>query len=327
MKRITYIVSVLLVAYVAFVSCEREDVERPEEMGGRPIEFVVESEWPEMTKATTSIDAFNVWGNWAKDPNDVSNTSVIEEDVWGRAGTKVIKYGNTWMATEGAEWYQGYYNFAAIYPSYFTGFQEASYTQNQTDENSVTRYSDLLTINLGEDGLDLSADQVNMMYAFSCVDNSNNDASAVNLRFTHAFALLTVKLQSKSGSYPAITKVSVYGIHSKIYGNIEFEHVQELDGTLLKQSVVKNNLSQLLRDHSSVLSTQSTPYAEFTFGSSMSGEEVTIIDKLIVFPETLSAACSLRVKLECASGDTIYTEIDSGQWSSGSNNVYVLAIE
>ena len=79
---------------VAFISCERDDMKRPDEQNGRPIEFVVESEWPEMTKSLISNSddikgvGFKVWGVKSSD-SDGSNS----ESVFGEDGTSVLVGG------------------------------------------------------------------------------------------------------------------------------------------------------------------------------------------------------------------------------------------
>lgn len=322
MKRIIYIVSALLVTCVAFISCEREDVARPEEYGGRPIEFIVESEWPEMTKAASSIDAFKVWGNWTKDPNDVSNTAGIKEAVFGAVGANVNKYGNTWALTQDADWHQGYYNFAAVYPSSLSGYQAATFGKVVIEDQNVHKYTDLLTLDLGNEGLDLSSTQTDLMYAFSCINNAGNDASAVTLLFKHAFARVTVKI-SYTESEPTVNSFIIYGIHNKINGELKFRYEQMGYGEDALWTSI-DNISELLSAEE--VSTEEAPY--YTGSSFTSADdEIVLVDNLLVFPEALSKSCYLGIKTNVTIGGQtkdVYANVASGEWVSGGSYVYKL---
>lgn len=325
MKRIIYIASVLLLASFAFISCEREDVARPDDQGGRPIEFVVESEWPEMTKAASTIDAFKVWGNWTKDPNDVSNTTGIKEAVFGTSGANVNKYGNTWVLTQEADWHQGYYNFAAVYPSSLSGFQAATFNKVVVEEQNVHKFTDLLTLDLGDEGLDLSSTQTDLMYAFSCINNAGNDASAVSLMFKHAFARVTVKM-AYTESEPIVNSFIIYGIHSKINGELKFRHEQTGYG---EDAVITSidNISELLSVEE--VTTEGDPY--YTGSSFTSADdEIVLAKNLLVFPEILSKTCYLGIKMNVTiDGQTkdVYASVTLGKWVSGGSYVYTLAAD
>ena len=322
MKRIIHIAAVLTLICAAFISCEREDMERPDEQNGRPIEFVVESEWPEMTKAATTINAFKVWGNWTKDPNDASNTSGIKEVVFGTTGAAVNKYGDSWVLTQEADWHQGYYNFAAVSPSSFSGSQDATFNMVKVGDQNVPRYTNLLTIDLGEDGLDLSNTQTDLMYAFSCVNNSGNDASAVSLMFKHAFARVTVKL-GYTESEPIVNSFIIYGIHTRINGELKFRYEQTGYGVSAVRTNI-DNITELLSEGE--VSTEAAPY--YTGNSFTSADdEIILVDNLLVFPETFSNTCYLGIKMNITiDGQTkdVYANVTSGEWVSGESYMYKL---
>ena len=313
----------LLLACAAFISCERDDVRRPEDVGGgRPIEFIVESEWPEMTKATTGIEAFKAWGSWTRDPDDASNTAGIREAVLGTAGAAVNKYGNTWVLTQEADWFQGYYNFAAVSPASLSGSQAATFNMVAVGEQNVQRYTNLLTLDLEDEGLDLANTQTDVMYAFSCIDNSGNDASAVSLLFKHAFARITVKL-GYTESEPTVNSFIIYGIHTKINGKLKFRYEQTGYGASAVRTNI-DNISELLSQGE--VSTEETPY--YT-GSSFSSadDEIVLAYNLLVFPETLSTSCYLGIKMNVTiDGQTkdVYANVTSGDWVSGGSYVYKL---
>lgn len=323
MNRIIYILSVLLLVCVAFISCEHEDVARLDDLGGgRPIEFIVESEWPEMTKAATSIESFKVWGDWTKDPNDLSNTAGIKESVFGVAGARVNKYGNTWALTQEADWHQGYYNFAAVYPSTLSGYQAATFGKVVVDEQNVHKYTDLLTLDLGDEGLNLSSTQTDLMYAFSCINNAGNDASAVSLMFKHAFARVTVKL-AYTESEPTVNNFIIYGIHSKINGELKFRYEQMGYGEDAVWTSI-DNISELLSAEE--VSTEEAPY--YTGSSFTSADdEIVLANNLLVFPEAFSKSCYLGIKMNVTiDGQTkdVYANVTSGEWVSGGSYVYTL---
>ena len=307
---------------VAFISCEREDMERPDEQNGRPIEFVVESEWPEMTKAASTINAFKVWGNWTKDPNDISNTSGIQEAVFGTTGAAVNKYGNTWVLTQDADWFQGYYNFAAVSPSFLSGSQAATFNMVTVGEQNVQRYTNLLTLDLGDEGLDLSSTQTDLMYAFSCINNSSNDADAVSLMFKHAFARVTVKL-GYTESEPTVNSFIIYGIHTRINGELKFRYEQTGYGVSAVRTNI-DNITELLSEGE--VSTEAAPY--YTGNSFTSADdEIILVDNLLVFPETFSNTCYLGIKMNVTiDGQTkdVYANVTSGEWVSGESYVYKL---
>ena len=354
MKGIRYILS-LLVLIVTTISCERDDDHRyPMQGAGRPIQFSVKSEWPVITKSAIGSlndlknDGFVVWANWTKDPNDKLNYAGDNEKVvFGINGTKVNAYDdgdNTfqpnqdtddkWICEEEQEWNRGYYNFTAALPtSAFgekaqinSGILTSSFKQTKDEDKSAsTEYSSLITLELNENGFDLSRSQIDLMYAFHNEDNSAEASSAVNLNFEHAFSLINIQL-SYSNLIPYVDKVTLYGIHNKIYGDLKYRRDVSIDGDEVK-TVNTNNIYELLAYGD--ISTSQIPYAVYTYtGSDFTYTvpgTINIVENLLVFPETLSQQCAMRIEIDChvaGRARTIYTEISSGSWKSGESYTY-----
>lgn len=345
MKRIIYIVSVLLVACSTFISCEREDERLPDDSnGGRPIEFVVESEWPEMTKAIINDMSgikeagFNVWGSWCQDPNDDSYYTDTQYDVFGKRGTTVIAEENNisegfqWVCGYEAEWHRGYYNFAATLPAgALEGTQNSSFNKITDMSGTTLKYTSVLTLDLPKNGFDLANSQTDLMYAFSCVDNSKETSEAVKLHFMHAFASLSIRITSAEGQLPVIEEATVYGIHNNIKGQLRYSHeFTHANGE--STATIQSNLDYLISE--AEITNIDNPYFSVKSNelSYIDSDVLSLVEDLIIFPETLSANCSLKIKIDYKENEddellkTVYAEVKEGNWKSGEKYVYLLQI-
>lgn len=295
----------LLTSIFAVISCEREDIARcPIQETGRPIEFAVENDWPEITKSlinsTEDIkeEGFRAWG--------VKTPDYGESFVFGDDGTGVYYKEGKWRSEVVKDWQIANYSFAAILPpSEFDG-----------------RYSEkTLTLDLGEAGFSLADNQKDLMYAFCDVDNTKNEAKSVDFVFNHAFSSLDIRLK-RNGAF--VTKVMLYGIHNKIQGELEFFYTSE---------GISTNLKEILADKT----TQDSPYylksySEVGQGFNYSTDEISIIkdlyspEPLLVFPEDLSFTPLKIVVGLFYQGKSIElsAEINTGEWSPGLSYVYVL---
>ena len=354
MKGIRYIL-ILLALSVVVISCEREDDHRyPMQGTGKLIQFSAESEWPDITKSAVGSlndlknDGFVVWANWTKDPNDKSNYAGDNEQiVFGINGTNVNASDNgdsifnpnqdpddQWICEEEQEWHKGYYNFAAALPASAygenaqinSGILTSSFKKTKNaDNSSSTEYSSLITLELNEQGFDLSRNQIDLMYAFHNEDNSAETSSTVSLDFAHAFSLINIQL-SYNNLIPYVDKVTLYGIHNKVHGDLKYRRDMIIVGEEV-QTINTNNLSELLT-HAS-LSTSKDPYAVYTYKGTdfnyTTPGTITLIENLLVFPETLSQQCSLCIAIDCHVAGrirTIYTVISSGSWKPGRSYTY-----
>ena len=328
----------LLILTVA--SCELTDKQPQIITGnGREIVFKAESDWPAVTRlAITDIDdikseGFKVWGTWTKDPNDnyyyINNTDV----VFGASGSTVSYNNNLWKPDYTSEWYKGYYNFAEILPSsHFNVTYSSTFDKISSESQTAIEYTNQFTIDLGEEGYDLSRSQGDLMYAFANVDNSSEEASTVNLHFNHAFSLIDVKLSFIEDPV-YIKEVSIYGIHNSIRGELIYTQEELIvDNKSEGRSVeidTANNLSELLANGN--LTTSTNPYVKYEYDINDFDQEshstFTIADDLLVFPETLSQDYPLTIQITCLTGDaekTIYAVFDNGSWLPGKSYTYIL---
>lgn len=353
MKGLRYIL-ILLTFCMAAISCEREDdLSYPSEGTGRPIVFSAETVWPDITRAVIGSlndlqdDGFVVWAAWSKDPDDDSH---YQDDtaayIFGTQGSVVYASDDgdglfqpdndsddRWVCEEEREWNRGYYNFAALIPStsfsgedpLFSGTLTSSFDKSSSGNSITTSFSSLMTISLGDNGFNLAQKQIDLMYAFHNEDNSDESSSGVNLNFLHAFSLIDIKL-SFDRKIPYVNKVTVYGIHSTIYGNLLYRRTQNnTNGNVEVASA--NNMAELLS--TAEASTANVPYATYTYQSSdftyTTPGVITVVDDLLVFPEVLSANNALCIEIECVvngSRRTLYTEVSSGIWEPGHTYTY-----
>ena len=311
MKDLRYIL-ILLTFCMAAISCKREDGPRyPAEGTGRPIVFTAVTEWPEMTKAVinTTDDikdvGFRIWGNWRQDVDGKDKHA-----VFGTSGTDVSFRNNSWTCSDEQSWYKGYYGFAAMLPaSQFTG----TYTGNK------------LVLDPGDSGLDLAATQTDLMYAFCNVDNTEGDASTVDLVFNHAFSLLDIRLK-RNGAF--VTNVMLYGIHRKTTGPLEYSHASSIG----EAGEITSNMDEILSD----VTTEDSPYYIKTYptgsGFNYSNNEISLLKgsgisgPLLVFPEDLTLT-PLKIVIGLSvngQAKEIRTEVNTGEWTPGATYAYVL---
>ena len=268
------------------------------------------SEWPEISKAVVNTSdnikeiGFNVWSNLTLE----SNADDVHP-VYGEDGTIVSHQNGLWKCTNEQSWYKGYYEFAAaLPPSLFSG----SYS------NST------LTLNTGSDGYDLASRQDDLMYAFSNVDNSNGDASVVNMVFNHAFALLDIRIQSGAPfASQSIygTKLTLYGIHRKMIG--------QLNITVSNESETSTNLNEILAEKT----TEESPYYYLPYtatqGFNYGSNTISFFpNKLLVFPEDLEESpLTITIGLNRSGQEVLISHtISEGEWAPGSTNVYIFSI-
>lgn len=328
MRKVIHIASAFMAAVLAFISCERADVNRPDvQEGGRPIQFTVESEWPEITKAVITdvegmkAEGFRVWSDWHQDSTDEYYYQG-KARVYGEDGTGVnASETGTWNSDKEGDWYKGYYTFAAVHPASIAG----THTSTFTKETSTT-YSNSLSLVLRD--FHLGNSQTDLMYAFANVDNSAENASVVSLNFSHLFALLTIRISATSTqNLPRVKRISIYGIHSTLKGSLTITHTATSDS----DQTVESNMNDVLA--AATLSSEDVPYwsqeydeSDFNYGSV---DVIIPVENLLVYPETLSDDCSLVIKVEYGEDNNLQVKksvVTSGSWSPGSTNAYTLMV-
>ena len=349
MKRIINIVSVLLLVCFTFISCERENIVCPEEQDGRPIEFIVESEWPEMTKAAiTGIsdlygDGFRVWANMTSYDNealdnipeifDAEGTTIyaVDKDEDGLFVPGIDSSSDVWEYDDKKRWYKGYYSFAAVLPdskllsNSVKGELSSSFSKTDNSQGGILNYENTLTLDFGDGGFNLAEQQADFMYAFSNVDNSKSDASEVTFDFKHVFSLLDIRL-SYNSVIPKVNSLLIYGIHSTVFGKLQYyQNMRSENGNV--EITDSNNMDELLKE--AEVSTEVNPYYSSTSFSD-SENEITLVDNLIVFPEQLSETCYLGIIVNITiNGQTkdVYASITSGEWVPGESYVYQFNVD
>ena len=336
MKSLRYIVSLLTLCIVA-LSCEREDNPHyPIEGSGRPIVFAVESEWPEISKAAINnvedIKNFRVWGTWNPDP---STPYYPEESVpaYGIEGSQVVLSGHVWQCVNEAEWYPGYYNFAALAHLQLSGTYSSSFSKNTLDGVARLEYTNTLNFKFPSEKYNLGASQLDCMYAFINEDNSTNTSSTVNFNFEHLFSLLTINIAAnKTTELSPKLDVTIYGIHNSITGPVTITQTEVITnyGTQNQQRTVSvtNNLKDLLKN--STPSTESSTYKKVSYTNEGYGsvDFITPVSQLIVFPENLEETpLTIKVDFKDEAGTitkTLTATINSGEWQSGRSYAYTL---
>ena len=328
----TYFKYLLLMGIMcAFVSCQREAL--PSELpDGKAIELTASSDWPKFSKAPiTGLndlkgDGFVVWGAWEK-----------ETAVFGTYGTKVSAVTGTdgnveadnWEYSPVRYWFAGNYKFAALLPASAVALSTTGtgvlavmngYDSSLILDNSFTLGGKSVTGTELADG-----DQVDLMYAFSNVDNSGHKDAKVNLVFKHLWAQVGFKLKylEYKGNPIVIDNVKIYGMGNTV----------DFDGNVIVNDDETSNMSAIRTALSgAVKSTSSNPFAIFNLSAEVGkNEEVTLVDKLMVFPIDLTSM-PVTVEVSFKYGNdygnelTLRGSINSGEWISGKRYSYPLEV-
>ena len=350
MKDIRYIL-ILLTLCVAVISCERDEVNRyPIEGTGKMIKFSVESEWPTISKAAVNgIDEmvnsmFKVWGTWYQDPSDIYY-SEQSAHVFAQNGTYVQIISSGDGVYEGeckseAEWYAGYYNFAALFPMMFSATHDTEFEKSKVGDATKLEYTNKLNIvfpNIGQNGIyHLGTNQGDLMYAFSNVDNSAETASTVNLNFEHLFSLLTINIAANNATnLPQKVDITIYGIHKSITSPVTITQTEVITnyGTPDQQRTVTttNNLKDLLKDGALTDETSYYKKGSFTNINYGAADIITPVSQWLVFPENLEETpLKIKVDLKYNDGDvtkTMIATVNTGEWESGKSYAYTLLID
>lgn len=221
---------------------------------GSPIELAADADSQTGTKATISGlddllgDGFVVWASWTKDPEDNAAftgeySSGYTELVFGHNGTKVYATDgdsdevfspqsqplalDTWYYTPKRFWHRGTYTFAAALPaSLFNASHAKTPEENTGNPATGTFEGGILTLDFGKDsgnnvlGLDLSSEQVDLMVAFSNVDNRLEGATSAPLHFQqHQFSQVVIEAANMDENADLIVdEVAFWGNHKSTDG-------------------------------------------------------------------------------------------------------------
>ena len=299
---------------------------------GSPIELAADADSQTGTKAAISGlddllgDGFVVWASWTKDPDDNAAftgeySSGYTELVFGHNGTKVYATDGdsdavfspqspplvTWYYTPKRFWHRGTYTFAAALPaSLFNASHAKTPEENTGNPATGTFEGGILTLDFGKDsgnnvlGLDLSSEQVDLMVAFSNVDNRLEDATSAPLHFQqHQFSQVVIEAASMDENADLIVdEVTFWGNHKATDGPMTISIGEDT----VTSSYVVASLSdsdspfQVIGDIGARL-----PNAVQDVQNNWIYEYTPLVSGLIVFPE--ECTISIKVKYRASMDD------------------------
>ena len=255
-------------------------------------------------------DGFIVWATWTKDKDDNSiftnnYADGFYENVFGDGGTKVIRTQGVWKYSPPKYWHRGIYTFAAVLPASTFNATYSDYTPAEltnpygtytggvvTNEDNTLSYNpSVITLHLGEEGYDLSAEQDDIMVAYYNVDNRSENApqttNGVSLNFKHQMSQIAIEAANIDENIDiTILQIEVSGNHRSIVGDLVF--------TPSENNVTANyelNDSTSLEAPYQIINTPSDPNNskyDWVMTKKVSDAELeydTIVPSLLVFPE------------------------------------------
>ena len=309
-------------------------------------------------------DGFVTWANWTKDPED---NAIFTNDyssgatnlVFGEHGTKVYATDgdgdskftpdkeplDTWYYTPKRYWHRGTYTFAAALPASVFNASCVNAEADATGTANITGTLGLdntLTLTFGQDenenplGFDLSANQIDLMVAFSDVDNCDEKASVAQLKFmNHHFAQIVIEAASVDENADIIVdEVVFYGNHKATTGPITFTKEKEKEKEVVIASY-EIDLATATNENNPymVISSinQELPHAEKADGS-WKHTYKPIVTGLLVFPEE-SIEMTIVVRYRAYMGNNNVTSeqikgtvTTSDTWLEGKKHLYKLQI-
>lgn len=307
-------------------------------------------------------DGFVTWANWTKDPED---NAIFTNDyssgatnlVFGEHGTKVYATDgdgdsnftpdqqplDTWYYTPKRYWHRGTYTFAAALPASAFNASCVNAEADATGTANITGTLGLdntLTLTFGQDenenplGFDLSANQIDLMVAFSDVDNCDENASVAQLNFmNHHFAQIVIEAASVDENADIIVdEVVFYGNHKATTGPITFTKEKEVVIASYEiDSATATNEDNPYMVISSI--NQELPHAVKKADGSWKHTYNPIVTGLLVFPE--ESVMTMVVKYRTFMSDnTVTSEQIEGTvttsapvtWFEGMKHLYKLQI-
>ena len=307
-------------------------------------------------------DGFVTWANWTKDPED---ESIFTNDygsgatnlVFGEHGTKVYATDgdgdglftpmqqilDTWYYTPKRYWQRGTYTFAAALPA--TAFN-ASCVKEDSDATGTANITgtlgldNTLTLTFGQDenerplGFDLAANQIDLMVAFSDVDNRKEDANVAKLDFRkHHFAQIVIEAASIDENADIIVdEVVFYGNHKATTGPMTFTN--EEDGVTATYEIDAATATGPENPYMVISAiNQELPHAVKKADGTWDHTYKPIVTGLLVFPEKrkMSIVVKYRTYMEnntvtSAQIEASVTTLDPVEWYEGKKHLYKLQI-
>ena len=355
------------------ISCQSKVVHTGVPAIGAPIELSAAEDSEGLSRGVISNvsdllnDGFAVWSLWAQDPDD---SDVFTNDyssgatnlVFGINGTAVYAIDtnedgsftpslltqDTWYYTPKRYWYRGTYKFVAALPasafntSYAMSNDENDYTGIVT---GVLGMDGVLTLDFGEDenenprGFDLSANQVDLMFAVADVDNCDENAAeivdGVSLYFDeHSFTQIVIEAASIDENVDIIVdKLTFSGNHASTAGPIAVSFGEEgviLDYTIDQNSSTDSDNPFQVIDNIDVR----LPKAAIDSDGNWQLSYDTIASGLLVFPEESFMTLEIEYRASLPSTSDVTSETITGTvttsapvtWLKGRKYVYKLQI-
>ena len=363
-----HLMSLLLGLSLVMASCQREDNPSEGTVNATPIELSPSGEWSDLSRGVIeglddlTGDGFVAWANWTKDPEDESiftndYSSGVTNLVFGEHGTKVYATdGNgdglftplkqildTWYYTPKRYWQRGTYTFAAALPA--TAFN-ASCVKEDSDATGTANITgtlgldNTLTLTFGQDGnerplgFDLAANQIDLMVAFSNVDNRKEDANVAELDFQrHHFAQIVIEAASIDENADIIVdEVVFYGNHKATTGPMIFTNKK--DGVTATYEIDAATATGPENPYMVISAiNQELPHAVKKDDGTWKHTYNPIVTGLLVFPE--KSDMSIVVRYRTFMGDNTVTsqQIEASvtttepvTWLEGKKHLYKLQI-
>ena len=305
-------------------------------------------------------DGFVTWANWTKDPED---NAIFTNDyssgatnlVFGEHGTKVYatdgdgdglftpvqQIQDTWYYTPKRYWHRGTYTFVAALPA--SAFN-ASYANAEADATGTADITgtlgldNTLTMTFGQDenenplGFDLSANQIDLMVAFSDVDNCDENASVAQLNFmNHHFAQIVIEAASVDENADIIVdEVVFFGNHKATTGPITF--TKEEEGVIASYEIDSATATHEDNPYMVINSiNQELPHAVKKADESWEHTYNPIVTGLLVFPEESMMTIVVRYRAYMGKNNVTSEQIEgtvttSDTWLEGKKHLYKLQI-
>ena len=294
---------------------------------GSPIELSAATDPQNGTKAVISGlndllgDGFTVWASWTKDPEDNAAftgeySSGYTELVFGHNGTKVYATDgdsdgvfspqsqplDTWYYTPKRFWHRGTYTFAAALPaSLFNASHAKTPEENTGNPATGTFEGGILTLDFGKDsgnnvhGLDLSAEQADLLFAYTSVDNRLEDAQYASLHFKeHLFSQVVIEAASADENADIIVdELTFWGNHKQTSGPMTVTFGE--DAVTSSYEIAPASLSDPDNPYRVIgdIGAQLQNAVQNSEGN-MTYTYTPVVSGLIVFPEE----CSMSIKVK-----------------------------
>ena len=372
-KTYMHLMPLMLGLTLVMASCQREENPSGATVKETPIELSPCTEWSDLSRSVIDGledlvgDGFVAWANWTKDPED---NAIFTNDyssgatnlVFGEHGTKVYATDgdgdsnftpdqqplDTWYYTPKRYWHRGTYTFAAALPASVFNASCVNAEADATGTANITGTLGLdntLTLTFGQDenetplGFDLSANQIDLMFAVTDVDNCDENASevseGVSLQFEeHSFAQIVIEAASIDENVDIIVdKVTFSGNHKSTTGPINVSLGDEgvvLDYTIDPNSSTDSDAPYQVIDNIGVRASKLTTDAD----GNWKFDYKTIVSGLLVFPEESTMTLDIEYRASFPDSPDITSDTITGTvttsvpviWQKGRKYLYKLQI-